>query len=65
MFVPVCLYLFCPWLLFHTFNAGARFTYATGHPRQEQKEKMLEDFATDLGNFKGEVEGRLKDRTSF
>ena len=54
MFVPVCLYLFCPWLLFHTFNAGARFTYATGHPRQEQKEKMLEDFATDLGNFKGE-----------
>ena len=25
---------------------------------------MLEDFATDLGNVRGEVEGRLKDRTS-
>jgi len=44
-------------------ESSSRYTQLDGAITvlQEQKEKMLEDFATDLGNFRCEVEGRLKE----
>jgi len=44
-------------------ESSSRYTQLDGALTvlQEQKEKMLEDFAMDLGNFRGEVEGRLKE----